>query len=124
MINSYLLLIVFSYSFQIKVNPYQHNCPSVNRSQRLRAAKRRWIADAAMSWIRHNPGIGPKEIQQKLLEKYGVEPPYMRCYYGKEMALDRIYGKYNDSFQLLYTFKAEVERASPDSVVEIDKHTV
>ena len=73
-INSYLLLIVFSYSFQIKVNPYQHNCPSVNRSQRMRAAKRRWIADVAMSWIRHSPGIGPKEIQQKLLEKYGVEP--------------------------------------------------
>ncbi|KAE8781269.1 hypothetical protein D1007_45510 [Hordeum vulgare] len=43
--------------FQIKVNTYQHTCPSVNRSQRLRAAKRRWIADASMSWIRANPGI-------------------------------------------------------------------
>ena len=60
----------------------------------------------------------------KLLEKYGVEVPYDRCYNGKEMALDKIYGKYSDSFQLLYSFKAEVERASPGSLVEIDRHTV
>ena len=77
-----------------------------------------------MAWIRANPGIGTKEIQSKLLEKYGVEVPYDRCYHGKEIALDKLYGKYSDSFQLLYTFKAEVERASPGSIVEIEKHTV
>lgn len=48
----------------------------------------------------------------------------MRVFYGKQMAIDNLYGKYEDSFQLLYTFKAEVERASPGSVVEIDTHTV
>ena len=57
-------------------------------------------------------------------EKYGVEVPYDRCYHGKEIALDKLYGKYGDSFQLLYSFKAEVERASPGSIVEIDKHKV
>ena len=51
-----------------------------------------------MAWIRKNPGIGTKEIQGRLLEKYGLEVPYNRCYYGKEMALDKIYGKYSDSF--------------------------
>lgn len=40
------------------------------------------------------------------------------------MALDKMFGKYSESFSLLYSFKAEVERASPGSVVEIDKHTV
>ena len=45
-------------------------------------------------------------------------------FYAKEMALDRINGPWNESFHLLYTFKAEVEMASPGSVVEIDKHTV
>ena len=48
----------------------------------------------------------------------------MRIFYAKEMALDRINGPWNESFQLLYTFKAEVEMASPGSVVAIDKHTV
>ena len=120
----YVLTVCCVVLFQIKVNQHQHTCPSVKRSQRLRAAKRRWIADASMPWIRINPSIGPKEIQMKLLEKYGVEVPYDRCYNGKEMALDKIYGKYSDSFQLLYSFKAEVERASPGSLVEIDRHTV
>ena len=32
----------------------------------------------------------------------------MRVFYGKQMAIDNLYGKYEDSFQLLYTFKAEV----------------
>nr|XP_020188106.1 uncharacterized protein LOC109773800 [Aegilops tauschii subsp. strangulata] len=110
--------------FQIKVNPYPHNCPSVNRSQILRALKRRWIADASVTCIRNNPGIGPKQIQQRLAEKYGIEVPYSRCYFGKELAVDKTFGKYSESFSLLYSSKAEVERTSPGSVVEIDKHTV
>ena len=48
----------------------------------------------------------------------------MRVFYGKQMAIDNIYGKWTNSFQLLYTFKAEVEKASPGSVVHIDMHTV
>ena len=40
------------------------------------------------------------------------------------MALDRINGPWNESFQLLYTYKAKVEMASSRSVVETDKHTV
>ncbi|KAE8807645.1 hypothetical protein D1007_16024 [Hordeum vulgare] len=39
--------------FQIKVNTYQHTCPSVNRSHRLRAAKRRWIEDASFGEDEH-----------------------------------------------------------------------
>ena len=48
----------------------------------------------------------------------------MRVFYGKEIALDKIYGPWKDSFNLLYTYKAEVEKTSPGSVVEIDHQTV
>ena len=96
----------------------------MNRTERLRAAKRRWIADAVQNWVRENSNIGPGELVTNLKKKYGIELPYMRVFYGKQMAIDNLYGKYEDSFQLLYTFKAEVERASPGSVVEIDTHTV
>ena len=58
------------------------------------------------------------------LKKYGVELPYMRVFYGKQMAIDNIYGKWTKRLHLLYTFKVEVEKASPGSVVHIDKHTV
>ena len=48
----------------------------------------------------------------------------MRFFYAKEMTPDRINSPWNESFQLFYTFKSEVQVASPGSVVEIDKHTV
>ena len=71
-----------------------------------------------------NPSIGPAELVKKIKEKYGVEVPYMRVFYGKEQALDMIYGPRIESFKLLYTYKAEVEKACPRSVVEIDHHPV
>jgi hypothetical protein len=40
------------------------------------------------------------------------------------MALDQIYGPWKESFNLLFTFKAEVEKACLGSVVEIDHHMV
>jgi len=89
-----------------------------------KAAKSRWCADAMLEWVRQNPSIGPSELIKRLHEKYNVRVPYMRVFYGKEMALDKIYGPWKDSFNLLYTYKAEVEKASPGSVVEIDHQTV
>ena len=109
---------------QVKVNKTAHTCPSVNRRKRLKSAKSRWVADAVKTWVLEDSEVGPTELQKNLKKKYGLAVPYMRVFYGKQMALDNIYGKWVDSFQLLYTFKAEVEKASPGSVVTIDKHTV
>ena len=106
------------------MNKTAHICPSVTRRQRLRSAKSRWVADAVKNWVRENSNISVPTLQTDLKKKYGVQLPYMRVFYGKQMALDNIYGKWTDSFQLLYTFKAEVEKASPGSVVNIDRHTV
>ncbi|XP_010229863.1 uncharacterized protein LOC100844033 [Brachypodium distachyon] len=86
--------------------------------------KTRWVEDAIMDWLREKPTLGPIALHQKLFDKYKMNIPYMRIFYAKEIALDCISGPWNDSFHLLYTYKAEVEMASPGSVVEIDKHTV
>lgn len=101
-----------------------HTCPPKGGKAKTKLAKTRWVADAVMDWLREKPSLGPTALKEKIFEKYKINIPYMRVFYGKEMALDRINGPWNDSFQLLYTFKAEVEMASPGSVVEIDKHTV
>ena len=112
--------------FQIKKNPHKHTCPpgAGGGKAKTKLAKTRWVADAILDWLREEPGLGPTALHGKLFEKYKIEIPYMRIFNAREKALDRINGQWNDSFQLLYTFKAEVEMASPGSVVEIDKHTV
>jgi predicted transcriptional regulator len=112
--------------FQIKKNKEIHRCPPLGGEPELKTklAKTRWLADIILDWLRENPSLGPTALVKKVVEKYKMKVPYMRMFYAKEMALDKINGPWNESFQLLYTFKAEVEMASPGSVVAIDKHTV
>ncbi|KAK1693778.1 hypothetical protein QYE76_010475 [Lolium multiflorum] len=111
---------------QIKKNKEVHRCPPLGGEPELKTklAKTRWLADIILDWLRETPSLGPTALQKKMVEKFKMKVPYMRMFYAKEMALDKINGPWNESFQLLYTFKAEVEMASPGSVVAIDKHTV
>ncbi|KAK1599267.1 hypothetical protein QYE76_008186, partial [Lolium multiflorum] len=113
-------------NYEIKKNKEIHRCPPLGGEPELKTklAKTRWLADIILDWLRETPSLGPTALQKKVAEKYKMEVPYMRMFYAKEMALDKINGPWNESFQLLYTFKAEVEMASPGSVVAIDKHTV
>ncbi len=112
--------------FQIKKNSIDHTCPPRAEApeEKSKLAKTRWLADAIIDWLRETPSLGPTSLITKIFEKFHIKIPYMRFFYAKEMALDRINGPWNESFQLLYTFKAEVEMASPGSVVAINKHTV
>jgi hypothetical protein len=109
---------------RVKVNPFPHTCPSAERKVAQRAAKSRWCCDAVLQWVTENPSIGPAALTKKIHEKHNIQVPYMRVFYGKQMALDKIYGPWKESFQLLYSFKSEVEKACPGSVVQIDKHKV
>ncbi|KAK1561482.1 hypothetical protein QYE76_018829 [Lolium multiflorum] len=113
-------------NYEIKKNKEIHRCPPLGGEPELKTklAKTRWLADIILDWLRETPSLGPTALVKKVVEKYKMEVPYMRMFYAKEMALDKINGPWNESFQLLYTFKAEVEMASPGSVVAIDKHTV
>jgi hypothetical protein len=111
--------------FQIKKNPHNHTYPpGRGGGWPKQLAKTRWVADAILDWLREEPGLGPTTLHGKLFDKYKIKILYMRIFNARERALDKINGQWNDSFQLLYTFKAEVEMASPGSVAEIDKHTV
>ena len=63
---------------------------------------------------------GPKELQATLKKRYSMEIPYHRVFRGKEKALDMIHGKWNDSYDLLPTYRAELLKSVPGSVVELD----
>ncbi|KAM0852447.1 hypothetical protein ACQ4PT_051757 [Festuca glaucescens] len=77
---------------QIKKNPNVHTCPLKGGKAKTKLAKTRWVADAVMDWLRENPSLGPTSLKDKIFEKYQINIPYMRMFYGKEMALDRING--------------------------------
>lgn len=76
-------------------------------------------------WLRDEPNLGPTALDVKVKERFSHDDkmPYMKLYYAREKALERINdASWDKSFRLLYIFKAEVEKASPGSVVEIDYH--
>jgi hypothetical protein len=59
-------------------------------------------------------------LQSELKKKYKFEVSYDRVFRGKEKALDMINGKWNDSYDLLPTYQAELQISLPGSVVELD----
>jgi hypothetical protein len=66
--------------------------------------------------------MGAKEVKSILEDKYNVLINYQTAWYGRQRAADKLFGNWDDSFDWLYRFKAEVELRAPGSVVEI--HTV
>ena len=107
------------------MNPFRHTClESTLRKKTISRAKSRWVAEEVKRWVTENHQVGTKELQKNLKDKFKIELPYMRVFNGKQQAMESIYGNWQESFKLLYSFKGEVERASPDSIVEIDHHTV
>jgi hypothetical protein len=69
--------------------------------------------------LRKDPTIGVSALKGTLEEKYKIKISYFVAWDGRQMALDEILGKWEDSFAAAYNFKAELERKSPSSIVEV-----
>lgn len=96
-----------------------HKCGSVNTCGDTMATSN-WVAERVVDWLTDDPTMGPMDLQKKLNKKYKMEIPYDRVFRGKEKALDIIFGKWDDSYDLLPTYRAELLKSVPGSIVEID----
>ena len=85
-----------------------------------------WLQKVITPWIRKEPSLGATALGKKVEEHYALgKIPYMRMWTPTQRAVAQINGTgWEDIFQLLYTFKAEVENSSPGSLVENDQHAV
>ena len=96
-----------------------HNCGSVNNCGDTMATNN-WVAERVVDWLKEDPKKGPKELQAALKKRYSMDIPYDKVFTGKEKVLDMIYGKWDDSYDLLPTYRAELLKLVPGSVVELD----
>jgi len=83
-------------------------------------ASNKWVADRVVDLLMEDPEIRPATLRDKLKKKYSVDVPYDRVARGKLRALDMIYGKWDESYDLLPTYQAELLRSVLDSVVELE----
>jgi hypothetical protein len=61
-----------------------------------------------------------EELHSRLQKKYSINIPYHRVFRSKQRAMDIIYGKWDDNYDLLPTYQAELLRVVPGSIVELD----
>lgn len=116
-----ICLICFVFLFpvlQISMIPQEHNCISTSNSVTSMTSQS-WVAEVAADWLRESPDLGAKELQEKLQEVYSVEVSYATVWAGRHRAMNKIFQFWEDTFQTLYNFRAELVSLSPGSVVEI-----
>jgi hypothetical protein len=83
-------------------------------------ASKHWVADRVVEFLVEDATLGPKDLQKKLKKKFGFDVPYHRVFRGKKKALDMIFGKWDESYDLLPTYRAELLKSALGSVVELD----
>ena len=110
---------MYSILLQIKVLPTEHNYPTTKRREG-KMATQDWCASRLTEWLKKNPNKCPKDARDKLEDDYGIKLKYSKAWAGMKLALQYIHGKYEESFQLLVNWKAQMELISPGSIVEIE----
>jgi hypothetical protein len=87
-------------------------------------ASQGWCADRLGDWLKKNPNKGSKDVLEKLEGDHGIKLKYSKAWSGMQVALEQIHGKYEESFQLLFNWAAQIEASSPGSRVQIELEEV
>ena len=77
-------------------------------------ASQGWCADRLADQVKKNPNKGAKDAKKKLEGDYGIKLKYSKAWSGLMVALQQVYGKYSERFQLLFNWKAHIEISSPE----------
>ncbi|XP_020106676.1 uncharacterized protein LOC109722909 [Ananas comosus] len=104
--------------FQIKTLQGEHTCTSANRC-RNKVATQSWVCNRVIEWLRLEGDLSTTELRKRLQQKYHVDLTYSKIFRGKEMALSKIHGHWEYSYQRIYDFKEEIGRRNSGSHVEI-----
>lgn len=105
----------------IRVNqiPHEHTC--ITSSQKVSTmTSQAWVAKKITPILARTPNTTAKNLKLDLEKKYPIKLNYTTVWKAKQRAMKELYGDWANTFRMLYCFKAEVEKRSPGSIVEID----
>jgi hypothetical protein len=105
----------------IRVNqiPFEHTC--ITSSQRVSTMTSQfWVAKKITPILAKTPNTTAKKLKTDLEKDYPIKVNYTTVWKANQRAMKELYGDWANTFRMLYSFKAEVEKRSPSSVVEID----
>lgn len=102
----------------VSIGP-KHDCASTSKVTGKEASAA-WIANRVKPMLIKEPGLGAREMQYRLEDQFTVTLSYNKVWEGRKLALKELHGTWEDSFKLLWNWKAAVEATCPGSLIEID----
>jgi len=111
-------------TWKIKKIPFEHTCHSTGKVEKNSMATNHWVRDRVLNWLTKDPTIGAAALKKRLEEEYHLQLSYYVVWDGRNMALEQLKGKWDDSFEHAFSFKAEVETTNPGSLVDIEYEQV
>ena len=105
----------------VRVNqiPKAHTCITTSQTV-TKMTSQLWVAEKIKPILATTPNITAKRLKIDLEKLYPIKLNYTTVWKAKQRAMKELYGDWANTFRMLYNFKAEVEKRSPGSVVEID----
>lgn len=100
--------------------PHKHKCAGTGQQQSNCMATNHWVKDKVINWLREDPTIQATDLRKKLQDRYCIKLSYFKVWDGRQMALDEILGGWDDSFVQVFSWKREIEKRCPGSVVDIE----
>ena len=114
-------LLMSTCCWQIKKMYQKHTCATTaNLEKKNCMANNHWVRDRVINILRHDPTARASQMKKDLEKKYNITLSYYVVWDGMAMALEELQGKWDDSFEDVFRFKAEVERTNPGSIVDIE----
>ncbi|WVZ81087.1 hypothetical protein U9M48_028508 [Paspalum notatum var. saurae] len=111
-------------TWQIKKLHNKHTCSSTAKLDQNSMAANAWVRDRVIDTLREKPTTGAGALKAELEKKYNIKLSYYVVWDGRNMTLEELMGKWDDSFDDAFRFKAVVERTNPGSLVEISYEQV
>ena len=113
-------LLMSTCCWQIKKMYQKHTCATTANLEKNCMANNHWVRDRVINILRHDPTARASQMKKDLEKKYNITLSYYVVWDGMAMALEELQGKWDDSFEDVFRFKAEVERTNPGSIVDIE----
>jgi hypothetical protein len=101
-------------SIQVTVLIGGHTCTSSARRKTTTPTSAR-VASKAVHILQKKPAMKTVELRDKLQEDFCCEIHYDTVWKGRQKALRELHGSWEQSFQLLFNWRAEVMKRSPSS---------
>ena len=94
-----------------------HTCSNENKA---REASVSWLSRRVKDIVKEDPTLSAKKLQKRLEKQYSIELSYWKVWTAKKIAMNALHGTWEESFTMLWRFKAALEESCPGSIVEID----